>query len=352
MIRNTNDKLLSRIIAGFLYIEHDGRIYILRRPSSSLKYRADILYEKVYNDNLYSDWFLMQDVEYILIDNGVWRLQNNEVLKQIDKQLENLKVELYQNYIQPTKRKEIKKQISSMNMQKDRILTTKHSLDQYTLEAYAGRIRNEFIIMNTLYYKNKKVFRNKNKKNSILLNNIASKIASSLPSISDIRSLARSELWKSYWSASGKTKIFSGDVFDWTDEQRALVNLSKMFDSVYEHPECPPDNIIDDEDALDGWMILQKRKNEQSKNKQKTDTMLNSAKMRKANEVFIMSNSKEETEEIISNNDPLAKHRMREKFGAIKTSSEDGLSEAQLPDVQRELIDQLNQKRNATMNRK
>lgn len=352
MIRNNNDKLLSRIIAGFLYIEHDGRIYILRRPSSSLKYRADILYEKVYNDNLYSDWFLMQDVEYILIDNGVWRLQNNEVLKQIDKQLENLKVELYQNYIQPTKRKEIKKQISSMNMQKDRILTTKHSLDQYTLEAYAGRIRNEFIIMNTLYYKNKKVFRNKNKKNSILLNNIASKIASSLPSISDIRSLARSELWKSYWSASGKTKIFSGDVFDWTDEQRALVNLSKMFDSVYEHPECPPDNIIDDEDALDGWMILQKRKNEQSKNKQKTDTMLNSAKMRKANEVFIMSNSKEETEEIISNNDPLAKHRMREKFGAIKTSSEDGLSEAQLPDVQRELIDQLNQKRNATMNRK
>jgi len=352
MIRNTNDKLLSRIIAGFLYIEHDGKIYILRRPSSALKYRADILYEKIYNDNLYSDWFLLQDVEHILVENGVWRFQNNDVLKQIDKQLENLKVELYQNYIQPAKRKDIKKQISSMNMQKDRILTTKHSLDQYTLEAYAGRIRNEFIIMNTLYYKNKKVFKNKNKKNSILLNNITSKIASSLPSIADIRLLARSELWKSYWSASGKSKIFSGDVFDWTDEQRALVNLSKMFDSVYEHPECPPDMIIDDEDALDGWMILQKRKHEQSKSKQKTDNMLNSARMKKANEVFIMSNSNEETQEILNNNDPLGRHRMREKFSAIKTSHTEGLSEAQLPDVQRELIDQLNQKRNATMNRK
>lgn len=352
MIRTNNDKLLSRIIAGFLYIEHEDKLYVLKKPSSALKYRADLLYEQAYQDNLYSDWFLMQDVEYILVDNGVWRLQNNEVLKQIDKQLENLKVELYQNYIQPNKRKDIKKQISSMNMQKERILNVKHSLDQYTLEAYAGRIRNEFIIMNTLYYKNKKVFKNKTKKSSVLLNNIASKIALSLPSISDIRELARSEMWKSYWSASGKTHVFRGSVFDWTDEQRALVNLSKMFDSVYEHPECPPENIIDDEDALEGWMIVQKRKNEQSKSKQKTDNMLNSAKMKKANEVFIMSNSAEETAEIINNNDPLARHRMKEKFSAIKSSDSEGISEAQLPDVQRELIDQLNQKRNATMNRK
>lgn len=350
MIRSDNDKLLSRIIAGFLYVEYDNKLYILKQPSSSIKYKADLLYDKIYQDNLYSDWLLLQDTEFVLEENGIWKLQNNEVLKQIGDRLDNLKVELYQNYIQPQKRKEIKKQISSMNMQRDRILTTKHSLDQYTLEAYAGRIRNEYIIMNTLYHKNKKVFKDKNQRNSFLLNGIASKISASLPSLSDIRTLARSDLWKSYWSAANKEKIFDGSVFSWTDEQRALVNLSRMFDSVHDHPECPPDNIIEDEDALDGWMIFQKRKNEQTKSKQKTDSMLTSPKMKKASEVFIMSNSPEEAKEIINNNNPLGIHRMKEKFSAIKESDEQGVSEAQLPDVQRELINQLNEKR-SSMNR-
>lgn len=351
MIRNDNDKLLSRIIAGFLYIDYNNKLYILKKPSVVLKYKADLLYEKIYQDNLYSDWILLQDTEFILEENGLWRLQNNDVLKQISDRLDNLKVELYQNYIQPAKRKEIKKQISSMNMQRDRILSTKHSLDQYTLEAYAGRIRNEYIIMNTLYHKNKKVFKDKDKRNSFLLNGIASKISASLPSISDIRGLARSDLWKSYWSACDKQNVFGDTVFSWTDEQRALVNISKVFDSVLEHPECPPDNIIDDEDALDGWMILQKRKNEQSKSKQKTDSMLTSAKMKKASEVFIVSSSPEETQEILNNNDAVSIHRMKEKFSAIKESDEQGISEAQLPDVQRELINQLNEKR-SSMNRK
>jgi hypothetical protein len=351
MIRNNNDQLLSRIIAGFLYIEYNNRYYILKKPSIALKYKADLLYEKTYQEHLYSSWLLLADTEGILVENGVWRFQNNEVLKQIDKQLENLKVDLFQNYLQPNRRKDIKKQISSMNMQKDRILTAKHSLDQYTLESYAGRIRNEFIIMNTLYYKNKKVFSYKKNKNSIFLNNIASKISSSLPSISDIRILARSELWKSYWSAN-KINIFPGTVFEWTDEQRALVNMSKMFDSVYDHPECPAENIIDDEDALEGWMIMQKRKNEQMKSKNKTDSMLMSPKMKKANEVFIMSNSAEETQEIINSNTFMSKQRMKEKFSAIKSTNEDGIAEAQLPDVQRELREQLQNQRKPNSNRR
>lgn len=346
MIRNDKDLLLSRIIAGFVYLNYEGKIYKLKQPSSELKYRADILYQQVYNDNLYSDWLLMQDAESILIENGVWKFQNNEVLKQIDKRMENLKVELYENYIQLSKRQDIKKQIKSMIMQKDRILTAKHSLDQYTLEAYAGRIRNEYIIMNTLYYKNKKVFKNNKNKNSIFLNGIATQIAASLPSSSNIRELARSDVWKSYWSCANKDKIFPKTPCDWSDEQRALVNISKMFDSVYEHPECPSDQIIDDEDALEGWMIVQKRKNEQAKSKNKAQNMIGSKKMQKADEVFFMSNSAEETAEILKANDNVGLHRMKEKFSAIKSAGGEELKEAQLPDVQRDLINQLNAKRN------
>jgi hypothetical protein len=346
MIRNDKDLLLSRIIAGFLYLHYEGKLYQLRRASVDLKYRADILYQQIYNENLYSDWILLQDTELILIDNGVWRTQNHEALKQIDLRLENLKVELYENYIQLSRRQDIKKQIKSMNMQKDRILTAQHSLDQYTLEAYAGRIRNEYLIMNTLYYKNKKVFKDSKNKNSIFLNGITNQISSSLPSVTTIRELARSDIWKSYWSSSNKEKVFDGSVCEWSDEQRALVNITKMFDSIYEHPECPSEAIIDDEDALEGWMTVQKRKNEQTKSKTKAQNMLGSKKMQKADEVFFVSNSKEETKEILKANDNAGLYRMKEKFSAIRSVGGSELQESQLPDVQRDLLNQLNAKRN------
>jgi hypothetical protein len=346
MIRNDKDLLLSRIIAGFLYLHYEGKLYQLRKASVDLKYRSDILYQQIYNENLYSDWILLQDTEMILMENGLWRFQNNETLKQIDQRLENLKVELYENYIQLSRRQDIKKQIKSMNMQKDRILTAKHSLDQYTLEAYAGRIRNEFLIMNTLYYKNKKVFKGPNNKNSIFLNGITNQISSLLPSVTTIRELARSDVWKSYWSSSNKDKVFDGSVCEWSDEQRALVNITKMFDSIYEHPECPSEAIIDDEDALEGWMTVQKRKNEQSKSKSKAQNMLGSKKMQKADEVFFVSNSQEETQEILQANDSAGLYRMKEKFNAIKSVGDNELQEAQLPDVQRDLLNQLNAKRN------
>lgn len=350
-MRTDKDLLLSRIMAGFLYIYYENKLYKLLSASTDIKYRADVIYQQIYNDNLYSDWILMQDTEMILADNGVWRFQNNDLLKQIDQRLENLKVELFENYIQLSKRQDIKKQINSMNMQKDRILTAKHSLDQYTLEAYAGRIRNEYIIMNTLFYKNQLVFKNRKSKNSAFLNGITSQISSSIPPVSAIRELARSDIWKSYWTASNKDKVFPGHVSEWSDEQRALINITKMFDSVYDHPECPPENIIDDEDALDGWMIVQKRKHEQSKTKNKAQNMLGSKKMQNANEVFFMSNSPEETAEIMKANDHLGLHKMKEKFVAVKSAGDSELQEAQLPDVQRDLLNQLNAKRN-NMNRK
>jgi hypothetical protein len=74
--------------------------------------------------------------------------------------------------------------------------------------------------------------------------------------------------------------------------------------------------------------------------------MLGSKKMQKADEVFFISSSPEETQEILKANDSVGLHRMKEKFSAIKSVGENELQEAQLPDVQRDLLNQLNAKRN------
>ena len=95
-------------------------------------------------------------------------------------------------------------------------------------------------------------------------------------------------MWRGYWNAD-KTNIFDKCTTELTDEQRALLNISRMYDNIYEHPECPDDKIIEDDDALDGWMILQKRKNDKDKKKSQFDS--SNPNLKNSGEVFVMSRS-------------------------------------------------------------
>jgi hypothetical protein len=130
-------------------------------------------------------------------------------------------------------------------------------------------------------------------------------------------------------------------ILNLTDDQRTLINISRMYDSIYDHAECPSDNIIDDDDMLEGWMIFQKRKNEQLKNQQKVDNL--NPKLKNAQEVFLMADSKESFEEIMSLNSPEAKYKIKEKLAYIGTVGE--VKDSQLPDVQRDLQNKANQMR-------
>jgi len=103
----------------------------------------------------------------------------------------------------------------------------------------------------------------------------------------------------------------------------------------------PEDNIIDDDDAFDGWMILQRRENEKNRNKQRAEKMLGN-KLGKAGEVFLMAGSKEEAQSIYGLNDPVSQNIIKERNQAV-FNSDKAINETSLPDVQRNLQMQRNQ---------
>ncbi|NDG31617.1 hypothetical protein EB118_16310 [bacterium] len=114
-----------------------------------------------------------------------------------------------------------------------------------------------------------------------------------------------------------------------------------MYDSAYEHPECPVDSVFEDDDMFDGWMIHQRRENEKLRSKNRTEKILEDKKLDKANEVFIMASSKDEAKSIYDLNDNTAMNIIKERNQAILGKTEVQLSE--LPDIQRELQIQQNQ---------
>lgn len=340
-MRTSNDILLSRIVFGSILVRIKNKDYTYRKASKEINYKADLLYEETIQDHIYDGWLTLDKTSIVLMENGLWGNIQENTLQQLEKQLEDYKVVLFENFMFTKKKQEAKKKIYNIRQQINKLSMTKHSLDQHTLESYASRIRNEYLIMNCLYnsINTRKVFTKQKKTESDFLNDCANEIAKVMPNVDALKNLAKSETWKSYWSASGKVNVFGYDCSDYTDEQRVLINLSKMYDSVYEHPECPSDDIINDDDALDGWMIFQKRKREKEKKKQILSSK--TSKANSAGEVFFMASDEQEASEIFDlNDDPLRKTIQQRQNVAL--SSEQPVDEFNLPDVQAEIQMRMN----------
>lgn len=335
--------LLHRILHGSLIFYYKQEKYELKSITSSIRYEADLLFRKIIAEEKYNDWIREESVNSYLINLGLWNQDTVKLIDQLEKRIDNLKVELFESFMNTTGQKRIRNGLNSARNQLDRIRNIKSEFAANTLEGYASSIKYEYIICHSLYKNNRRIFDFENKDhNSIALdqfNGLVAEINKYSISVANFKQLARSYLWKSYWNAHNHNSVFPGSISEWTDDQRSLVSFSQMYDSIYEHPECPDEKVIDDDDMLDGWMISQKRKIAKSKKQTTIDSM--NPNLKKANEVFLFGQKPEEIEEILSLNDKEAMGRMREKIQYINThgSAEDG----SLPDNRRQIITEANQ---------
>jgi hypothetical protein len=329
--------LLYRIFCGYLIFYVNNEKYILKSANLELKYESQILYSNIINDEKYNDWLREENLENLLVYLNLWTKDSKMIIKDLEKKIDNSKADYYSNFKFSDKKKTVKKNLENYKKQLNNILIKKEDLYSNTLEGYANSLKNEFIITHTLYKNNNLAFdQNKGKNDYVLFNNIVNELNKYTINIFDFKKLARSNLWRSYWNVK-KSNVFDNN--NLTDDQRTLVGISQMYDRVYEHPECPEDEIIEDDDALDGWMIVQKKKIEKDKKQQQIDSL--NPKLKNAQEVFLFANNKEEAQEIVGLNSPESLNRMKSKMAHV---SKFGLTEeSQLPDVQIDLRNQLNQ---------
>lgn len=333
---------LSRILSGFYLFIYNNTRYKLVYPDISIKYEAELYAEEEYEKNKFNDWITEDSIIDSLVSMGVWSYNGDDNLKNLEKQIDDLKVDLYKNFLNPAKLKSLRRTLNNTKNTYNNHYNVRHSLDQYTVNGYSQYLKNQYILVNSLYVDNNhKVFESLNNADYNLLNNLSNIVSNNTIDIAAYREIARNDIWKNYWSANSG-HLFDKSVVNWTDEQKTLVVLTKMYDSAYQHPECPQDKVFEDDDMFDGWMIVQRRENEKNRNKNRTEKMLEGKNLNKAGEVFVMANSQEEAQNIYDLNDHNSRHIIRERETIIKNTSET-IDVAQLPDVQRELTAQTNQ---------
>tara|TARA_B100001094_G_scaffold327522_1_gene385946 strand:- start:1335 stop:2390 length:1056 start_codon:yes stop_codon:yes gene_type:complete len=334
------DTLLYRILSKKLLLNYNNIDYCLLTPDVELKYLAEIEYNKIVNDEKFGNWLREDNIDWALYSSDLWTRDTQETIEKLEKKLENLKVELYLGRSMKDKTKKTRKLINSTRRQMNKLISNKEEIQVNTLESYANTIKNQFIIRKTLYKDSKLIFDNNQDGNFLLFNEVVSEINKHALGMSDFRKLARESAWKNYWNCD-KTRVFQGCVQEWSDEQRTLANISRMYDSVCDHPEPPEDSVIEDDDMLDGWMTHQRRKNKKEKSKNLYDAQ--NPRLQKAQEVFLVANEDQSIEDIKSMNTPISKQIITERNKFLKTQKGE-VKHGALPDVVRDVNNRLNTK--------
>jgi muconolactone delta-isomerase len=151
------------------------------------------------------------------------------------------------------------------------------------------------------------------------------------------RELARNDPWKSLWvtrESSGFTLFANPPNTELTYNQKNILIWSQMYDNIQESMECPNKEVIEDDDMLDGWFIIQHKKREKDRVEKEFENSTKNEKIKNAPEVFVVA-SKEKAEKINDMNDMNAKMIKHQRKLALDRYG--SLDEQNLPDQRRNI---------------
>jgi hypothetical protein len=312
---------ISRIRSGYVSLRVGGKRLIVHHPSIQTVLRSNEIYMEEYGRAIEEELFDDDDVYNLLVAIGLWsEKQEKEFEKIVPDHIEYWKIELYKNILKSNTRITIRKYLDVAKNELNRLYNVRHSFDHMTCAGYASYVKSMFLISRCTTHNNKRVDWAKFDLNRVM-------------------GLYHENLLSGMWSVlKANGKIF--DTTNITTEQQALISWSSMYDKIYESPDCPPEEVIEDDDMLDGWLLIQKRQREVDKKKHEVENIANK-KIANAGEIFLMAETPQDAQKIDLLNDPHAAQIKKQKLQEIKNRG--NVLEQQLSDVKRKRAIQIQQ---------
>lgn len=331
------DKNLYTIISGRTKICLGGLILYVKEPGPALLNKSyeiyDEVYERAYMEGLYID----EELPEILIKHEIWYPHEEKQIEDLRKQIDDKKVEAFENYFKIRELGKIKYSLRGLNNRLFSLLSRKSTFLHLTCGYAAESARSAWLTLNTTYYNKKKI-----KDGDFDIQKITQLYHAKALNTEQIRGVAKYDLWRAIWNAN-KThggQLFNKNPIDFTKDQLSLCSYTSMYDNVYEHPESPNPKVIEDDDCLDGWFIVQKRKNEKDKKTKESDDLIRNPKIRNAKEVFLMAENSDEAKSIQDMNDMFVKNTLKQREQMIAEKGH--VKETEFNDVKTELFIQAN----------
>jgi hypothetical protein len=330
--------LLYRILKDRLWVSVGGLSFFIKEPSLSIVEESyhiyEMAYEKAYAENSMTDSELVN----FLVEQDIWNPSDDRTLEETRKEIEEAKVSAYNNFFKSRELRSAKLKIKRLSKELMVSIAKKHSMDHLSCSGVAEQSRFNWIVSRTCFHSDKKPVNWSEFNLSSFIDLYREKIIEH----SDVRAISRNEPWRSMWGIFKKGgELFGRPAIYLSQPKQILCYYSTMYDSVYESPDSPNEKIVEDDDCLDGWFIVQRRKNEESRKEKNSDDAIKNSKIKNSKEIFMMARSKDEAQEILDLNTGLSRSIIQQRQQTIAQNGK--TTDLDFADVRTELQMQQNQ---------
>lgn len=326
------EKLLYRIIRGRMSFKaRDGLFLYIYEPDSEIIEHSHEIYDEAYDEAYRQGSYVEAEILPILIEYGFWNPLDDREVEKIKKDVEETKYQAFKNFYNKKELSRLKRKAIGLEKKWSKAIGKKSSLKHLTCEGAAELARTQWIISQTVKTRDGQLY----DWSSLTIPKVLNYYTKNAISLEDTRTIARCDEWKGMWTLfkTGGCNLFGKPAMEITAPQARLVAYSRMYDNVLEHPEHPNEKIIEDDIALDGWFIAQKRKAKKERKEREIESMTSNDKIKNSNEMFVMARTPEEAGEIFEVNDPVARGTIIQRQNRIKDTDGENLKHTALPDV-------------------
>lgn len=336
--------LVARVVSGSLRLKarnhrEDAVTVCARQPTREQRYLAQEVYQEALVEAEEAGLFDEETLLGFLVTKGFWDEKKEEALLGLPKDIEKLKVGVFKLNLQS---RECEVARSGLNAARDRLAELhrqRHAYDHLSQEGAAGQARARYLLGASLYWPDGgPVFTGETfwDCRSELLDSALHAFIEARLEEAEFRELARTDPWRGVWACKRSGgQLFETPVVDLTEEQRTLIAWSLLYDSVYEHPDCPQEEVLNDDDALDGFLIDQRLQRESARAQRAGESLLSNDKIRKAQEVFLVADTGKDARKISAFNDPVAEATRKQRLAAVRRFGV--VHEADMPDTKQKL---------------
>jgi len=330
--------LLNRIVAGYIpYRVGDSTLYI-RSPKQEILYYASEKFCGVYANAIAEGLMTDEDAYAMLIDLGMWTEEDERRLNIVfPRQLEDFKELLYKSMFNSDKRKKYRACIDIAKKEIARLYNIRHSFDHATGLGVANYAKFQYIVEKSTYLPNGKRYNWEKSSPYLAMIYYQDKTISE----ETIRELAHTQPWDSMWIA-GKYcgSLFGKPAINLSLEQQRLISWSALYDNIRESPDCPSDEVIDDDDVLDGWLIIQRKERESRQAKTQGEKLIGNDKIASAQEIYLPASNLEDAKKVDLLNDNFSRSIKKQRFAAIEKHGQ--VNETSLPDIKQDIMIEMN----------
>ena len=314
--------LVNTLISGIVVIRIGKEYIYCKPPSAEDKTFADFFSQEQYDDALIDGIWTQKDAEEHLIELGYWDKENEDKLEQFRENIDNMRLDYFNQFYNSQTKEYIKKSIDGIEKKINKLYAIKHTFHDKTCEYIKSYSFESHVLSKNAFLSNGELASTK-----FSIHRLVTKFKDQAYSIGTrAREVAKSDAWKNHWF-SLKNETFDNKRSTLTDLQLSVIGWSNYYENVYQSMDKPSDEIIEDDIAIDGWSISQRRKRKEEEKQRNAEKML-PENMSNAGEIFIPVKNQQEQRDVLSLNDGAGKAKLKSLKHDLKTRG--SLSESEL----------------------